>query len=200
MSPLYFAVMLRVVPPPPPPELPPPQPESEATAIRKNASPVQAHCLRRAGSFAANQRLSAASSALSNAKITKGVWRGGRKSMTAGGSAISAVGGSVAVQDAPVELVAAAGVHVTAGPKLALPLRNCTVPVGLCVELLVELTVAVKPTVPPEVMLVVLGTAAVVVVAWVMVMVLVAEVLPVKLWSPAYTATILFEPAGSWIG
>src|SRR5215469_12859827 len=99
--------MLRAIPPPLLElelELPPLQPASAAAATRKNASPTYAYCLLRAVT-AASKKLSIASATPSTAKITKGVF-GGRRSMIPGGSAERAVGGSVAVQDAPVVLVA----------------------------------------------------------------------------------------------
>ena len=82
----------------------------------------------------------------------------------AGGNAESAVV-SVAVQDAPTLLVAPVALQVAAVPRLELPFINCTVPVGPCVELLPDETVAVSVTVPPDAMLVTLEVAAVVVVA-----------------------------------
>ena len=109
--------------------------------------------------------------------------------MRPGGNAESAVC-SVAVQDAPLLLVAFAALQVIAAPKLAPPFKNCTVPVGPCVELLFDETIAVSVTVPPDAMMVALEFAAVVVVACVMEIVFVADVLPVKLLSPAYAAAI----------
>jgi hypothetical protein len=98
----------------------------------------------------------------------------------------------VAVQEAPALLVAPAGVQVAAAaPRFELPFINCTVPVGPCAELLFDETTAVSVTVPPDAMLVALEFAAVVVVAWVMEIVFVADMLPVKLLSPAYAAAIM---------
>ena len=85
-----------------------------------------------------------------------------------GGNAESVVF-SVAVQDAPALLVAPVALQVAAVPRLELPFINCTVPVGPCVELLLDETVAVSVTVPPDAMLVTLEVVAVVVVACVMV-------------------------------
>ena len=113
-----------------------------------------------------------------------------------GGNAESAVC-SVAVQDAPLLLVAPAAVHVAAAPRLTPPFKNCTVPVGPCVELLPDETTAVSVTVAPDVMMVALEFAAVVVVACVMEIVFVADVLAVKLLSPAYAAAILWLPTGN---
>ena len=80
--------------------------------------------------------------------------------------------GRVAVQDAVVGgvalLFAPVEVH-GAVPRLVLPLKNCTVPVGPCVELLLVLTFAVSVTGPPDATVRVLGTTTVVVMAWVMV-------------------------------
>src|ERR1700740_3013314 len=104
---------------------------------------------------------------------------------------------SVAVQDAPALLVAPAAVQVAAAPRLTPPFKNCTVPVGPCVELLFDETMAVSVTVAPDAMLLALEVAAVVVVAWVMEIVFVADALAVKLLSPAYAAAILWLPAGN---
>jgi hypothetical protein len=108
-----------------------------------------------------------ASKAASRARTTNGVLRG-RESMIPGGSAESVVV-SFAVQEAPAELVAPAGVHVAVAPKFAPPFKNCTVPVGPTAELLLVLTVAVSVTLPPEVIDPMLEVTAVVVVACVMV-------------------------------
>ena len=76
----------------------------------------------------------------------------------------------VAVQEAPALLVAPAGVQVAAAaPSFELPFINCTVPVGPWVELLLDETTAVNVTLPPEVILLMLGVTPVVVVACVMV-------------------------------
>ncbi len=78
---------------------------------------------------------------------------------------------SVAVQnaDVPVVVLNPVGVQVAGAPTLELPLRNCTVPVGPCEELLLDETVAVSVTLPPLATIVVLGTNAAVVVACVIV-------------------------------
>ena len=73
---------------------------------------------------------------------------------------------SVAVQNAAAVLVAAVGVHVAAVPSELEPFLNCTVPVGPA-PLLFVATVAVRVTLPPETMLVTLGTTWVVVAAFV---------------------------------
>ena len=73
----------------------------------------------------------------------------GRRSIISGGSEESVVV-SFAVQEALALLVAAVGVHAAAAPRFEPPLRNCTVPVGPCAELLLVLTVAVNVTPPPE--------------------------------------------------
>src|SRR5215467_10805335 len=120
----------------------------------------------------AMKKLSSASSAASQATITNGVARGcGRKKP--GGRAERFVV-SFATHEAPTKLpelsvVAPAGVQVAAEPRLTPPLRNCTLPVGPWVELLCEETVAVRVMLPPVLMMLALGTTAVVVVAWVMV-------------------------------
>src|ERR1051326_3746693 len=108
-----------------------------------------------------------ASKAASRARTTNGVLRG-RESMIPGGSAESVVV-SFAVQEAPAELVAPAGVHVAVAPIFAPPFKNCTVRVGAPAELLLVLTVAVSVTLPPEVIDPMLEVTAVVVVACVMV-------------------------------
>src|ERR1700739_4324764 len=130
-----------------------------------------------------NKKVIMAKTAASHARKTNGEL-GGRTSIMPGGSAERAVC-SVAVQDAPVLLVAPAAAQVAAAPRLTPPFKNCTVPVGPCVELLVDETVAVSVTVPPEAMTVRLEFAAVVVAACVMEIVFVADVLAVKLLSPA---------------
>ena len=81
---------------------------------------------------------------------------------------------NVAVHEAPTNVpelfvVAPAGVHIAAAPRLLLPFKNCTVPVGPCAELLFELTVAVNVTPPPDVMVLALDVTVAVVVACVMV-------------------------------
>jgi hypothetical protein len=56
---------------------------------------------------------------------------------------------NVAVHDARVVPLAAAGVHFTGEPRFVLPFANCTVPVGPSAELLVEPMVAVSVTLVP---------------------------------------------------
>jgi hypothetical protein len=73
---------------------------------------------------------------------------------------------NVAVQDAEVVVVASVGVHVTAVDRVLAPFLNCTVPVGPA-PLLFVVTLAVSVTLPPETMLLTLGTTAVDVVAFV---------------------------------
>lgn len=173
MSPLYFAVMLRDDPPPPP-ELPPPHPANTAAAISAKTAPAYAYCLRRAASFIARLKPNIASTAASQATMINGVLRGPGRTLNPGGSEEMVVG-KVAVHDAPVfrlpeeSSIALAGVQF-AVPRLVLPLKNCTIPVGPCVELLCVLTFAVSVRLPPGATLVALGVAAVVVVAWVIVM------------------------------
>ena len=78
------------------------------------------------------------------------------------------VAGKVAVQNALTAGVAvlSAGVDVqVAVPRLALPLKNCTVPVGPCAELLPVFTFAESVTLPPETTLDALEVTTVVVVA-----------------------------------
>jgi len=89
--------------------------------------------------------------------------------MNPGGRDESAVV-NVAVHEAPTNVpelfvVAPAGVHVAAAPRLLLPFKNCTMPVGPCAELLFALTVDVSVTFPPDITLVTLGVTAVEVVA-----------------------------------
>ena len=76
---------------------------------------------------------------------------------------------SVALQEAPAEAVAPVGAHVIAPPNFAVPFMNCTVPLGPALLLLLEETVAVRATLPPDVTLVGLDTTADVVVAFVIV-------------------------------
>jgi hypothetical protein len=92
----------------------------------------------------------------------------GRKSIIPGGNAESVVV-SFAVQEAPAALDAPVGVHIAAAPKFVPPFKNCTVPVGPVAELLLVLTVAVRVTLPPEVMDAALEVTEVVVVPCVMV-------------------------------
>jgi hypothetical protein len=167
VSPLYLAVMLRLDPPPLP-ELPPPQPANAAAAIRKNAKPAYAYRFRLATNFVPSIRLSIANTAASHAKTTKGVLRGRVSIIPGGNEEIAAV--KVAVQEAPALLVAPADLQVAAAvPRFELPFINCTVPVGPCVELLLDETTAVNVTLPPEAILLMLGVTPVVVVACVMV-------------------------------
>jgi hypothetical protein len=72
---------------------------------------------------------------------------------------------NVALQEAPADDVA----HVTAPPKLAVPFMNCTVPLGPTLLLLLDETVAVRVTLPPDATLVGLDTTADVVAAFVIV-------------------------------
>src|ERR1700751_6185884 len=117
--------MLRVEPPPVPLALPPPQPASTADAIKKNATPAQAYWLRCAASVRDNKKAIMANAAASHARKTNGEL-GGRTSIMPGGSAERVVC-SVAVQDAPVLLVAPAAAPVAAAPKLTPAFKNCTV-------------------------------------------------------------------------
>jgi len=76
---------------------------------------------------------------------------------------------NVALQEAPTDDVAPAGAHVTAPPNVAVPFINCTVPLGPALLLLLDETVAVKVTLPPDATLAGLDTTADVVVALVIV-------------------------------
>ena len=76
---------------------------------------------------------------------------------------------SVALQEAPADTVALAGAHVTVPPNFAVPFINCTVPLGPALLLLLDETVAVKVTLPPDATLAGLDTTADVVVALVIV-------------------------------
>src|SRR4029077_16821472 len=76
---------------------------------------------------------------------------------------------SVALQEAFVDPVAPVGVHVIALPSAVDPFINCTVPLGPALLLLLDVTVAVRVTLPPDATLVGLEVTAVVVVAWVIV-------------------------------
>lgn len=149
-------------------ELPPPQPASTVAAIKKNAAPAYAYCLRLAAPIIESINAIIASAIASHARKTNGVV-GGRTLIMPGGNADRAVV-SDAVQDADVVLVAPVDLHVAAAvPRFALPFWNCTVPLGPAAELLFVLTTAVSVTVPPDAMLATLEVAAVVVAACVMV-------------------------------
>jgi len=76
---------------------------------------------------------------------------------------------SVALQEAPIGPTAPADAHVTALPSAVDPFMNCTVPLGPALLLLLDETVAVRVTLPPDVMLVRLEVTADVVVAFVIV-------------------------------
>ena len=76
---------------------------------------------------------------------------------------------SVALQEAPVDPEAPAGAHVMALPTAVAPFINCTVPLGPTLLLLLDDTVAVRVTLPPDATLVGLDTTADVVVAFVIV-------------------------------
>jgi len=76
---------------------------------------------------------------------------------------------NVALQEAPAAADAPAGAHVTVPPKLVVPFINCTVPLGPALLLLLDETVAVKVTLPPDATLAGLDTTADVVVALVIV-------------------------------
>ena len=76
---------------------------------------------------------------------------------------------SVALQEAPADDVALAEVQLTGEPSVAVPFINCTVPLGPALLLLLEETVAVSVTLPPDVMLVGLDVSAAVVLAFVIV-------------------------------
>jgi len=146
-------------PPPPPDPLLAPQPAS-AAAISASAAPAYANRRRRADSFAASQKLSIASIAATTVTTTNGVLGGRGSAKNPGGSADSAIV-NWAMQLAPAEFVAPAGVQVTAAPRFALPFLNCTVPVGPCDESLGESTLAVIVTLAPA--WIVLGLAVTVV-------------------------------------
>src|SRR5579859_5916304 len=83
-----------------------------------------------------------------------------------GGARKDSVVVNVAVQDADVVVVAAVGAHVTAVESVLAPFLNWTVPVGPA-PLLFVVTLAVRVTLPPEMMLLTLGTTEVDVVAFV---------------------------------
>jgi hypothetical protein len=75
-----------------------------------------------------------------------------------------------------VEAIPDVGVHVAAVPRLLAPFLNCTVPVGPAPLLLVEI-VAVRVTLPPEVIVATLEVTAAVVVAFVIVTLSAVDVL-----------------------
>lgn len=87
----------------------------------------------------------------------------GRRRGVGGGAKSDSVVINAAVQDPGVELVPAVGVQVAAVPSAVEPFMNCTVPVGPAPAWVVPATVAVKVTLPPEAMEVVLAVTVVVV-------------------------------------
>jgi hypothetical protein len=110
---------------------------------------------------------------------------------------------NVALQEAPAADVAPAGAHVTALANVAVPFMNCTVPLGPALLLLLDETVAVKVTLPPDATLVGLATTADVVVAFVIVtasVLLLAFELKLLFASAVYVAEMLYDPTLSWIG
>src|SRR5258708_6731076 len=87
---------------------------------------------------------------LSKANNTGSNGNVGIGSPVVGGNSAAMVVVNVAVQDAPgFAAVAPEGVQVTGAPILVLPFWNWTVPVGPCVELLLEPTAAASVTLPP---------------------------------------------------
>jgi hypothetical protein len=83
---------------------------------------------------------------------------------------------NVAVQEASPVAAPDVGVQVAAAPKLLDPFLNCTVPVGPAPLLVVEIS-AVSVTLPPAATLVTFGVTFVVVTAFVIVTLSVADVL-----------------------
>jgi hypothetical protein len=102
---------------------------------------------------------------------------------------------SVALQEAPTVVdTAPAGVHVNALPSAVVPFINCTVPLGPALLLLLDDTVAVRVTLPPDATLVGLDTTADVVVAFVIVtasVLLLALELKLLFASAVYAAEML---------
>jgi hypothetical protein len=76
---------------------------------------------------------------------------------------------SVALQEAFVDADAPVGVHVTALPSAVEPFINCTVPLGPTLLLLLDETLAVSVTLPPDATVARLDVTALVVVAFVIV-------------------------------
>jgi hypothetical protein len=76
---------------------------------------------------------------------------------------------SVALQEAFVDPAAPADVHVIAPPSAVVPFINCTVPLGPTLLLLLEETLAVSVTLPPDATVARLDVTALVVVAFVIV-------------------------------
>jgi hypothetical protein len=101
---------------------------------------------------------------------------------------------SVALQEAPVVPDAPAGVHVTAVPSAVDPFMNCTVPLGPTLLLLLDETLAVSVTLPPDATLAGLDVTALVVVAFVIVtasVLLLALELKLLFASAVYVAEML---------
>ena len=100
----------------------------------------------------------------------------------------------VALQEAPVDPAAPADAQVTALPSAVDPFINCTMPLGPKLLLLLDETVAVSVTLPPDATLAGLDTTAVVVVACVIVtasVLLLALELKLLFASAEYVAEML---------
>ena len=100
---------------------------------------------------------------------------------------------NVALQEAPIDPTAPVDAQDIALPSGVEPFMNCTVPLGPRLLLLLDDTVAVSVTLPPDATLAGLDTTAVVVVAWVIVtasVLLLALELKLLFVSAVYVAEI----------
>jgi hypothetical protein len=142
--------------------LPPPHPAMPAAMQPNSTMPAQAYRSR----FAVGTRRRLSRNSVSSKHATIHIGPTGRLGVCPGagsGANWDSVVINVAVQDPGVVLVPAVGLHV-AGLPTALPLfMNCTVPVTPAPLFPVPVTVAVKVTLPPEVIEVELEVTAVVV-------------------------------------
>src|SRR5216683_3097233 len=143
--------------------LPPPQPAAAVARIARSSRPAQAYPWRLATGkrFRVNRNI--IKSKHIRIHIGSAGMRGIRRGSNVGGTKERVVV-SVAVQNAAAVLEAAVGVHVAAADSELEPFLNCTVPVGPT-PLLFVATVALSVMLPPEVMLVTLGTTWVAVAA-----------------------------------
>src|SRR6266403_2721873 len=158
---------LCAVPPPLPLPLDPLQPANPAQ-MHANSSNVAAALPSRLPADSRPRRARNANNSVENmpsgSNGTLGRTRGFAKGINSDSAVVS-----VALQEAPMGPTAPADAHVIALPSAVDPFMNCTVPLGPALLLLLDETVAVRVTLPPDVMLVRLEATADVVVAFVIV-------------------------------